>query len=149
MLSRTPIEVTPGVWATGEVPRKSFETIMELGKSRLLKVEGGSETMDSIPDDQSLFLREKSVGLVVVTGCAHSGPLNILSHVEAITGEKVKALIGGTHLTGRKPEYTKATIDGLRGFDLETPVSLSLHRVQSDGRTGTSFPSLLRAELFR
>ena len=56
MLSRTPIEVTPGVWATGEVPRKSFETIMELGKSRLLKVEGGSETLDSIPDDQSLSL---------------------------------------------------------------------------------------------
>lgn len=119
VLSRTPIEVAPGVWATGEVPRKSFETIMELGKSRLLKAEGGSETMDSIPDDQSLFLHEKSAGLVVVTGCAHSGPLNILSHVEALTGKRVKVLIGGTHLTGRKPEYTKATIDGLRGFDLQ------------------------------
>ncbi len=119
VLSRTPIEVAPGVWATGEVPRASFETIMELGKSRLVKIEDGSEALDLIPDDQSLFLREKGVGLVVVTGCAHSGPLNILSHVEAITGERVKALIGGTHLTGRKREYLKATIDGLIGFDLQ------------------------------
>jgi 7,8-dihydropterin-6-yl-methyl-4-(beta-D-ribofuranosyl)aminobenzene 5'-phosphate synthase len=119
VLSRTPIEVAPGVWATGEVPRRSFETIMDLGKSRLLKVEDGSEVPDSIPDDQSLFLREKGVGLIVVTGCAHSGPLNILSYVEAVTGERVKVLIGGTHLMGRKPEYTKATIDGLSGFDLQ------------------------------
>jgi 7,8-dihydropterin-6-yl-methyl-4-(beta-D-ribofuranosyl)aminobenzene 5'-phosphate synthase len=119
VLSRTPVEVTPGVWATGEVPRKSFETVMDLGKSRLLKFEGGSEVTDSIPDDQSLLLREKGVGLVVVTGCAHSGLINILDYVEAITGERVKALIGGTHLTGRKPEYTKATIEGLSRFDLQ------------------------------
>ena len=119
VLSRTPLEVAPGVCATGEVPRRSFETIMELGKSRLLKVESGSEVPDSIPDDQSLFLHEQGVGLVVVTGCAHSGPINILSYVEAITGERVKVLIGGTHLIDRKPEYTKATMDGLSGFDLQ------------------------------
>lgn len=118
-LSRTPIEAAPGVWVTGEVPRKSFETVMELGKSRLVKAEGGSEALDSIPDDQSLFLCEKGVGLVVVTGCAHSGSINILRHVEEITGERVKALIGGIHLMSRKPEYTKATVDGLAGFGLQ------------------------------
>jgi 7,8-dihydropterin-6-yl-methyl-4-(beta-D-ribofuranosyl)aminobenzene 5'-phosphate synthase len=30
----------------------------------------------------------------------------------------VKALIGGTHLTGRKSEYTMATIEGLRKYGL-------------------------------
>ncbi len=117
ILSRTPVEVAPGVWATGEVLRSSFETIMELAKGDRL-VREGSDDPDSIPDDQSLFLCEKGVGLTVVTGCAHSGPLNILSYVEVLTGERVKALIGGTHLTGRKPEYTKATIEGLRKHDL-------------------------------
>jgi 7,8-dihydropterin-6-yl-methyl-4-(beta-D-ribofuranosyl)aminobenzene 5'-phosphate synthase len=118
-LSRTPIEAAPGVWVTGEVPRKSFETVMELGKSRLVKVEDGSEALDTIPDDQALFLYEKGFGLVVLTGCAHSGSINILSHVEAITGERVKALIGGIHLMSRKPEYTKATVDRLGGFGLQ------------------------------
>jgi 7,8-dihydropterin-6-yl-methyl-4-(beta-D-ribofuranosyl)aminobenzene 5'-phosphate synthase len=116
MLSKAPIEVSPGVWATGEVPRASFETVMELVKERLVKE--GSDAPDTIPDDQSLFLREKDVGLTVVTGCAHSGPLNILAYVEKLTGERVKALIGGTHLTGRKTEYTRATIEGLRRHDL-------------------------------
>ena len=119
VLSRTPVEVASGVWATGEVPRRSFETIMELGRSRLVKVEGGYENPDTIPDDQSLFVREKGVGLVVVTGCAHSGPLNILSHIETLTEERVRVMIGGTHLTGRSPEYTLETIDGLRRFDLQ------------------------------
>jgi 7,8-dihydropterin-6-yl-methyl-4-(beta-D-ribofuranosyl)aminobenzene 5'-phosphate synthase len=119
ILSRIPVEVAPGIWTTGEVPRKSFETIMELGRSRLVKVEGGSEKGDQIPDDQSLFLHERGVGLVVATGCAHSGPLNILSHVEALVGDRVRAIIGGTHLTGRSPEYTYMTIDGLRRFDLQ------------------------------
>jgi 7,8-dihydropterin-6-yl-methyl-4-(beta-D-ribofuranosyl)aminobenzene 5'-phosphate synthase len=119
VLSRTPVEVISGVWATGEVPRRSFETILELGRSRLVKVEGGSENQDTIPDDLSLFLKEKGVGIVAVTGCAHSGPLNILSHIENITGERVKAMIGGTHLTGRSSEYTSKTIDGLRRFDLQ------------------------------
>ncbi len=116
VLSKAPVEVSPGVWTTGEVPRASFETVMELVKERLVRE--GSDVPDSIPDDQSLFLRERGVGLIVVTGCAHSGPLNILAHVEALTGEPVKALIGGTHLTGRKPEYTKATIEGLRRHSL-------------------------------
>ncbi len=116
VLSQAPVEVAAGVWATGEVPRASFETVMELVKERLVRE--GSEAPDTIPDDQSLFLTEKSVGLIVVTGCAHSGPLNILSYVESLTGEKVKALIGGTHLTGRKPKYRSATIEGLRKHDL-------------------------------
>jgi 7,8-dihydropterin-6-yl-methyl-4-(beta-D-ribofuranosyl)aminobenzene 5'-phosphate synthase len=116
VLSKAQIEVAPGVWATGEVPRVSFETVMELIKERLVRE--GSDEPDTIPDDQSLFLRERGVGLIVVTGCAHSGPLNILAHVEALTGERVKALIGGTHLTGRKLEYTRATIEGLRRHSL-------------------------------
>jgi len=116
VLSEAPVEVAPGVWATGEVPRAGFETVMELVKERLVRE--GSEAPDTIPDDQSLFLRERGVGLTVVTGCAHSGPLNILSYVESLSGEGVRALIGGTHLTGRKSEYTRATIEGLRKHDL-------------------------------
>ena len=115
--SKAPVEVAPGVWTTGEVPRISFETVMELVKERLVRE--GSDSPDTIPDDQSVFLRESGVGLIAVTGCAHSGPLNILNHIETLTGQRVRAMIGGTHLTGRSPEYISATIEGLRRFDLQ------------------------------
>ena len=37
VLSKVPVEVAPGVWATGEVPRTSFETVMEMDKERLVR----------------------------------------------------------------------------------------------------------------
>ena len=41
-------------------------------------------------------------GLVVLTGCGHSGVVNILRHVRRLTGEdRIHAVIGGFHLSGR------------------------------------------------
>ena len=54
-----------------------------------------------IMDDQCVIVNVRSKGLVVVTGCGHSGIINIIRHAQAITGiEKVYAVIGGFHLTG-------------------------------------------------
>jgi 7,8-dihydropterin-6-yl-methyl-4-(beta-D-ribofuranosyl)aminobenzene 5'-phosphate synthase len=41
-------------------------------------------------------------GLVVLTGCGHAGVVNILRHARRVTGvERVYAVIGGFHLTGK------------------------------------------------
>lgn len=118
IFSRGPVEVSPGVWATGEVPRRSFETIMELNRGKVVREENGVEVEDLIPDDQSIFLDLDGFGLIVVTGCAHAGILNTLAYFSELTGGKPRALIGGTHLTGRRPEYVAKTINGLRDYSL-------------------------------
>lgn len=44
-------------------------------------------------------------GLVVLTGCGHSGIINILGYVQKLTGEhRIHAVIGGFHLSGPKFE---------------------------------------------
>jgi 7,8-dihydropterin-6-yl-methyl-4-(beta-D-ribofuranosyl)aminobenzene 5'-phosphate synthase len=54
-----------------------------------------------IMDDQCVIVNVRDKGLVVVTGCGHSGIINTIRHAQAITGiEKVYAVIGGFHLTG-------------------------------------------------
>ncbi len=54
-----------------------------------------------IMDDQCVIVNVRGQGLVVVTGCGHSGIINIIRNAQAITGiEKVYAVIGGFHLTG-------------------------------------------------
>jgi 7,8-dihydropterin-6-yl-methyl-4-(beta-D-ribofuranosyl)aminobenzene 5'-phosphate synthase len=41
-------------------------------------------------------------GLVVLTGCGHSGVINILHYVRKLTGEdRIHAVLGGFHLSGR------------------------------------------------
>ena len=40
-------------------------------------------------------------GLIVITGCGHSGIINIIRNAQVITGiQKIYAVIGGFHLTG-------------------------------------------------
>lgn len=54
-----------------------------------------------ILDDQALIVRVRDKGLVVLTGCGHSGIVNIVRHAQTLTGEqRVHAVIGGFHLGG-------------------------------------------------
>jgi 7,8-dihydropterin-6-yl-methyl-4-(beta-D-ribofuranosyl)aminobenzene 5'-phosphate synthase len=59
-----------------------------------------------ILDDQALVANVRGKGLVVLTGCGHSGIVNILRYVRKLTGEeRIHAVIGGFHLSG--PAFEK------------------------------------------
>ena len=54
-----------------------------------------------ILDDQALVVNVRGKGLVVVTGCGHSGAVNIVRHAQRLTGiSRLHALLGGLHLAG-------------------------------------------------
>ncbi|MGH8836916.1 MAG: MBL fold metallo-hydrolase [Actinomycetes bacterium] len=54
-----------------------------------------------IHDDQAVVLNVRNKGLVVLTGCGHSGIVNIVRHAKLLTGiDRVYAILGGFHLTG-------------------------------------------------
>jgi 7,8-dihydropterin-6-yl-methyl-4-(beta-D-ribofuranosyl)aminobenzene 5'-phosphate synthase len=54
-----------------------------------------------IMDDQCAIINVRDEGLVIITGCGHSGIINTIRNAQAITGiHKVYAVIGGFHLTG-------------------------------------------------
>ncbi len=84
---------------SGEVARTTdFEKGFAIHYAR----RGGAWVPDPlIPDDQCAIVNLREKGLVVVTGCGHSGIINIIRNAQAITGvERVHAVIGGYHLTG-------------------------------------------------
>jgi 7,8-dihydropterin-6-yl-methyl-4-(beta-D-ribofuranosyl)aminobenzene 5'-phosphate synthase len=92
--SAGPMEIFPGIWTTGEVPRHSFEQVDDA--LRVQAPEGWRQ--DEVADDQGLVVRTPR-GLVVVLGCAHSGIVNTLDYVRQFTGEsRLHAVVGGTHL---------------------------------------------------
>lgn len=109
-------EIVPGVLFSGEIPRV---TPFEPPDPRLMvRTENGLIT-DPFLDDAALMV-ETGSGPVVITGCAHSGIVNILEHFAGQTGHKhFHAVIGGTHLdftddTGRLRE----TMDAFDRFDI-------------------------------
>lgn len=60
----------------------------------------GVWSADAFDDDQAVVLRVAK-GLVVISGCAHSGIVNTVKYAQKVTGiEPVHAVLGGFHLTG-------------------------------------------------
>jgi 7,8-dihydropterin-6-yl-methyl-4-(beta-D-ribofuranosyl)aminobenzene 5'-phosphate synthase len=52
-------------------------------------------------DDQNVVVNLRDRGLVIVSGCSHSGVVNVVRNAQQLTGEqRVAGLIGGFHLTG-------------------------------------------------
>jgi len=82
----------------GEIPRR---TEFERGMPNARYEENGEEKWDPIEDDTGIAAHIKGKGLVVLSGCAHSGIVNTVNHARAVTGvDTVYAVMGGFHLTG-------------------------------------------------
>jgi 7,8-dihydropterin-6-yl-methyl-4-(beta-D-ribofuranosyl)aminobenzene 5'-phosphate synthase len=84
---------------TGEVDRTTeFEQGFPVHQAHR---DGGWQPDPLILDDQALVASVRGRGLVVVTGCGHSGIVNILRYVRKLTGEdRLHAVVGGFHLNG-------------------------------------------------
>lgn len=58
-------------------------------------------------------------GLIVITGCAHSGIVEIAEKAEAMLDKKVLLLIGGFHLMGESEAQVRKVIDALKKTGVE------------------------------
>lgn len=70
---------------------------------------GGALVRDEFHHELALALPARE-GLVLLTGCAHSGVCNMILAAEERLGRPVLAVIGGTHLKASGPERAMATI---------------------------------------
>ncbi len=104
------IEVFPGFHLTGEIPRDTdFEDV------------GGAffqdrhcYTPDPLRDDQAAYIDTPS-GLIVILGCAHSGVINTLRHIQKLTKKRhINTVVGGMHLVNASPRRLENTITGLK-----------------------------------
>jgi 7,8-dihydropterin-6-yl-methyl-4-(beta-D-ribofuranosyl)aminobenzene 5'-phosphate synthase len=114
-LSKEPTLITDNIITTGEVPMVTdFEQIDE----GLFVKENSVWQPDKVMDDQALVIKTEA-GLVVILGCAHRGMINTLYHARQMTGvEKIRAVIGGSHLMNASEERLWKTIAALRGFNI-------------------------------
>ena len=108
-LTNGPVEILPGVWATGEVPRRS--SVEDTGGP--FYGDASCTEVDELLDDQALVL-EAGDGLVVVLGCAHAGVINTLDYVrELFPDQPVKMLLGGMHLVRASRARITHTIEAI------------------------------------
>jgi len=111
-----PTQIWPGVWLTGPVPRKYPERNWS-GHVEVQTKDGWKE--DTLPEDMSLVINTAQ-GLVVVSGCGHSGIINTLEYARAsVRNAPIHAALGGFHLYQLDDEKLRWTAGKLREFGLQ------------------------------
>jgi 7,8-dihydropterin-6-yl-methyl-4-(beta-D-ribofuranosyl)aminobenzene 5'-phosphate synthase len=100
----------------GEIERL---TDFEKGMPNAYFEKDGEESWDPIEEDSGIVMNLRGKGLVVLSGCSHSGIANTVAHARKVTGvDEVHVVMGGFHLTGPAFEpIIDKTIEGLRAFD--------------------------------
>jgi len=87
-----PIQIVPGVFSTGEMGREIKE--------------------------QALVVQTKS-GLVVITGCAHPGIVDMVRRAREVVPGDLYLVMGGFHLTGFSPAAVQEVISGLKRLGVQ------------------------------
>jgi len=108
-----PEEIFPGIWLTGPVPRTYPEKNYPAGT----EVNTGTAWIeDTVLDDQSLVFNT-SHGLVLLSGCGHSGIINTLEYARGfLRPAPVDAAIGGFHLFAATDQQIAWTASKLKEY---------------------------------
>jgi len=87
-------------------PRELFDGVYTTGE-----LNGGIK-------EQSLIVKTDE-GLVIITGCAHPGVVNIVQKAREIAGDRMYLLLGGFHLGGASASKIESIIDSFEQLGVE------------------------------
>lgn len=109
ILTTKPMPITPKLMYLGEIP-----------VPREVKI-------DYAPDETALAYKSNE-GLVIISGCSHSGVENIIEHAKYVTGEeRVNTIIGGLYLINRsEDEINWVNICVIRAFSAYSLVTVQI-----------------------
>lgn len=112
-----PIQLYPGIWLTGPVPRTYPEHNWS-GQGRVQTPAGWVE--DTVPEDQALVF-DTDQGLVLLVGCGHAGIVNTAAYArQVVRPARFRAIIGGIHLFAASDATLAWTGRMLAGYGVDT-----------------------------
>lgn len=115
-LTKSPIDLGGSLTYLGEIPRgNDFEAKKSIG----MRLVNGRWLEDYILDDSALCYQGKE-GLVVISGCSHSGIVNIVEYAMTLCEvDTVVDIVGGLHLQQPTYEQLEGTAKYLEGLGLK------------------------------
>jgi 7,8-dihydropterin-6-yl-methyl-4-(beta-D-ribofuranosyl)aminobenzene 5'-phosphate synthase len=143
-----PIKLGPGITTSGEI---EIADENELTKGIYLMKGRKEFEKNTFRDEISIYISVKDKGLVVITGCGHTGIVNTIKHGQKLTGiNKIYAIIGGFHKEWENPEdidesvriieeLNPEIICGMHCTGFEFNKLMSKHPSHTSGIVGTEF----------
>lgn len=117
-LSKEPVHLTDKLVFLGEIERNNdFEARTSIGKV-VMGPDGNEE--DDFMDEDSAMVYKSSRGLVVITGCSHSGICNIVEQAKKVCREeRIADIIGGFHLQEAPQDVLAGTLEYMKKINPE------------------------------
>ena len=115
-ISVPPQIIHPSIFTTGQIERVTpFEKVHPRFHQKI----NGNLVHDDILDDQALIMKLKT-GIVIISGCSHSGIVNIMKQAVKMTGtERINLILGGFHLINAKLDVIETTINEFKKFKID------------------------------
>lgn len=116
-LSVKPVKLSDKLVFLGEIERNnSFEAISPLGET----FKDGEWKDDFVLDDSALVYMS-DLGLVIITGCSHSGICNIIEYAKLVCNDnRICGVIGGFHLLSPSQKQINGTSEYFKRNQLGT-----------------------------
>lgn len=131
-----PVQITPDILLTGEVPRW---TPFEDTGGAFYRDRACTRT-DELPDDQAMAIATPR-GTVLVLGCAHAGLVNTMDYVHHLTdGRPIHAVLGGMHLVNASDERIARSIEALCRYDVQVVCPLHCTGFKAAARIYAELP---------
>ncbi len=113
-------QIADGVFCTGFIPKNNLWE--DTGGA--FSTDDSALQTDHLPDDQAMWIETRK-GLIMVSGCAHSGIINTLEYIlDNSKSRPLLAVIGGFHLNSTKPDRITKTINKFKEFKIKNIVPL-------------------------
>jgi 7,8-dihydropterin-6-yl-methyl-4-(beta-D-ribofuranosyl)aminobenzene 5'-phosphate synthase len=109
-----PAQLAPGVWTSGEI---EISDESELTKGLYVE-KGGVIAPDDFRHEITIYVKVKNQGLMVLTGCGHTGIANTVKTGQKLSGlERIYAIIGGLHMNWADESTRRKEIEYLKKLD--------------------------------
>ena len=115
--TKKPEKLYNGIITSGEI--EIFDET-ELPKGLYLGISKTEYEKHTYREEIALYINIKNKGLVIITGCSHTGIINIVKHGQKLTGiDKIYALIGGFHKEMESPENIEEIVSFIEKLNPE------------------------------
>lgn len=110
--SSVPIPLSNHLVFLGEIPRHNLCGIKSVGL-----VENNGNMIPDFVEDDSAVVFTGTEGISIITGCSHSGILNVIDYAKEITGaQDINIILGGFHLLGDNKDTLGAISEGIASY---------------------------------
>ncbi|MCS7108414.1 MAG: MBL fold metallo-hydrolase [Sulfolobales archaeon] len=112
VLTKSLMQIAPSTYYLGEIG--NYYDLSKYKKDFYTILDDGELVPDDLPDDSGVAIKVDDLGLIIISGCSHSGIVNIAKHASEVLKENIYAVIGGFHMLKYDDGDVVETVNSLK-----------------------------------